>query len=100
MVNPHNITASGPHQAIGSPTNREKFLALLFDTLWDRYRQRVSYVRDYERVIAAAGATFVNDHIAFRTLAAQRHVTGISRVSRIFEGTTLADYIEILEGNQ
>jgi hypothetical protein len=45
----------------------------------------VSYVRDYERVISAAGATFVNDHIAFRTLAGQRPLTGISTLSRIFE---------------
>ena len=85
MANPENATPIGPHQAIAANTNRQRFLARLFDTLWDRYRERVSYVRDYEQVIASAGATFVNDHIAFRTLAAQRHMTGIATVSRIFE---------------
>jgi hypothetical protein len=36
-------------------------------------------------VIAEAGATFVNDHIAFRTFACQQPMTGIASVSRIFE---------------
>ena len=47
-----------------------------FDRLWDRYRERVSYVRDYEKVIAEHGATFVNDHIAFRTFATQEPLGG------------------------
>lgn len=85
MANPDKPTLLGPHQAIAASTNREKFLAALFDTLWDRYRQRVSYVRNYEQVIADAGATFVNDHIAFRTLAAQQPMVGIATISRIFE---------------
>ena len=85
MCNPTTTNYLGPHGVIATRTNRERFLATLFDTLWDRYRQRVSYVRDYEQVIAGAGATFVNDHIAFRTLAAQRRLTGIPTVSRIFE---------------
>mgnify|MGYP002624622281 CR=1 FL=1 len=85
MTNPDNTTPMGPHQAIAAATNREKFLLALFDTLWDRYRQRVSYLRDYEQVIADAGAAFVNDHIAFRTLAAQRPMVGIATIARIFE---------------
>src|SRR5881409_3121576 len=76
---------SGPHQAIPVTTAREKFCAELFDNLWDRYRQRVSYVQTYEKVIRQAKATFVNDHIAFRTFATQQPLAGIATVSRIFE---------------
>ena len=39
----------------------------------------------YERVVAAHGGTFVNDHIAFRTLAWQEPHLGIASVSRVFE---------------
>lgn len=77
--------STGPHGSIAVTTPREKFLAELFDTLWDRYRQRVSYVQTYEQVIRKAGATFFNDHIAFRTFACQQPHTGIASVSRIFE---------------
>lgn len=76
---------SGPHQRLASAAPREKFLAEVFDTLWDRYRSRVSYVQAYEKMVAAAGATFFNDHIAFRTLAVQQPQTGIASVSRVFE---------------
>lgn len=75
----------GPHQAIQAADERERFALELFDTLWDRYRQRVPHVATYERVIQEAGATFVNDHIAFRTFACQRPHTGIASVSRVFE---------------
>jgi len=75
----------GPHGRIAAANDKEKFLAALFDQLWDRYRSRVAYVRDYERMIATAGATFVNDHIAFRTIASQQPTTGIVSLSRIFE---------------
>lgn len=76
---------SGPHSKIDVSTAGERFAVNLFDILWDRYRERVSYVRDYENVIANAGATFVNDHIAFRTLAGQKPLTGIAGLSRMFE---------------
>lgn len=76
---------AGPHSRIDVASDRERFTAQLFDVLWDRYRSRVSYVRDYEQVIRSAGATFVNDHIAFRTLAGQRPLAGIATLSRIFE---------------
>jgi hypothetical protein len=75
----------GPHKAIPVTSGRERFCVELFDVLWDRYRQRVSYVRTYEQVIRAAGATFVNDHIAFRTFAAQQPLAGIAMISRVFE---------------
>jgi hypothetical protein len=77
--------STGPHGSIPVSTPRERFLASLFDTLWDRYRQRVSYVQTYEQVIRKSGATFFNDHIAFRTFANQHPQTGIASVSRIFE---------------
>jgi hypothetical protein len=76
---------TGPHGSIPVSSAREKFLAQLFDTLWDRYRQRVSYVQTYEQVIQSAGASFFNDHIAFRTFALQQPHTGIASISRIFE---------------
>lgn len=75
----------GPHQAIQLADHRERFLAELFDRLWDVYRSRVSYVRTYEEVVKSRQATFVNDHIAFRTFASQRPLTGIATISRIFE---------------
>jgi hypothetical protein len=75
----------GPHRGIAGSSAREKFLAELFDTLWDRYRQRVSHVQTYEKVIREAKATFVNDHIAFRTFATQQPLAGIATISRIFE---------------
>ena len=78
-------TNSGPHQAIPVTSARERFAAQLFDALWMTYRQRVSYVRKYEEVVAAAGAKFVNDHIAFRTFASQTPLAGIASISRIFE---------------
>ena len=77
---------AGPHQAITASDQRERFALELFDILWDRYRRRVKYVADYEQVIHEAGATFVNDHIAFRTFACQQPTTGIVSLSRIFEG--------------
>jgi hypothetical protein len=76
---------NGPHRAIPVSSAREQFCAELFDTLWGRYRQRVSYVQTYEKVIREARATFVNDHIAFRTFATQQPLAGIATISRIFE---------------
>src|SRR5690349_19367910 len=75
----------GPHRGIASSEPREQFTADLLDRLWDVYRSRVAYVRTYEQVVRDAGATFVNDHIAFRTFAAQRPLTGIASLSRVFE---------------
>jgi hypothetical protein len=77
--------ATGPHRAIKVSSEREKFCAEVFDALWERYRERVAYVRKYEEVIRGAGATFVNDHIAFRTFATQQPLAGIASVSRVFE---------------
>jgi Domain of unknown function (DUF1338) len=40
----------------------------LWQQLWERYRTQVSYARTYEEMITSAGGTFINDHIAFRSL--------------------------------
>ncbi|MDP7274701.1 MAG: DUF1338 domain-containing protein [Planctomycetaceae bacterium] len=61
------------------------FLHELFARLLITYRELVSYVRDYEQVVNAAGGTFVNDHIAFRTFAWQQPAAGISAIARPFE---------------
>lgn len=57
------------------------FVRELFHVLWERYRGRVSYVRDYERMVRENGATFVNDHIAFRTLGTTVGTNQIGMVS-------------------
>lgn len=57
----------------------------LIDQLWQVYRQRVSFVGQYESLLSDSCATFVNDHIAFRTLAWQRPQTGIASIARLFE---------------
>lgn len=75
----------GPHRAAAGADPRERFAAELLDRLWLRYRERVGYVRVYERLIAEAGGTFTNDHIALRTLASQIPFTGIATLGRIFE---------------
>ncbi len=75
----------GPHQRLPLHSVAERFLAELLDGLWARYRERVSFVQTYEQVVHRAGATFVNDHIAFRTFACQQPQTGIVTLSRIFE---------------
>ena len=74
-----------PHQNIQTQDEKEKFLVELFDTLWVRYRGRMEYVRKYEEIVRANGAVFINDHIAFRTLASQDPSAGIFMISRIFE---------------
>lgn len=68
-----------------SNDGRDRLTRRLLDVLWHRYRGRVPAVAAYEQVITAAGATFVNDHIAFRTIACQQPMTGIGCVSRMFE---------------
>lgn len=64
---------------------RQQFLAHLFQALWQRYRNRVTWVPMYERLVRDAQATFVNDHIALRTIASQVPLAGIATLARIFE---------------
>ncbi len=61
------------------------FLERLFDHLWKEYRDRVDYARAYEDVLKERGGTFTNDHIAFRTFAAQDKWSGIASIARPFE---------------
>jgi 2-oxoadipate dioxygenase/decarboxylase-like protein len=89
-------TLHAPHQHINVRNEKERFLIELFDTLWERYRGRMEYVRMYENLIAQHKATFVNDHIAFRTVACQNPMLGIFMISRIFEalGYSMANCYE------
>ena len=61
------------------------FVRRVLDALWDRYRERVSYARTYQELVARHGGTFENDHVAFRTFAAQKPWLGIAAVARPFE---------------
>ena len=61
------------------------FLDRLFTFLWEEYRGRVDYARTYENILRGCGGTFRNDHLAFRTFAAQDRWTGIASISRPFE---------------
>lgn len=76
---------AGPHAAIQVDDPRQRLTLELFDLLWETYRQRVPHVVQYEQVVAEAGGRFVNDHIAFRTLASQRPLVGIATLGRLFE---------------
>ncbi|OGR92309.1 MAG: hypothetical protein A2992_06695 [Elusimicrobia bacterium RIFCSPLOWO2_01_FULL_59_12] len=79
------MALQAPHQQISVQSDKESFLVRLFDTLYARYRERMAYVRMYEELVMSNGGTFVNDHIAFRTLAAEKPALGIFMISRIFE---------------
>lgn len=85
MAQTSSSKASGPHSGIAANNPQEQFLAQLLDRLWEGYRSRVSYVRTYEEVVQKFGGTFVNDHIAFRTIASQSPALGIATVSRVFQ---------------
>jgi hypothetical protein len=61
------------------------FLERLFSWLWAEYRDRVDYARAYEDILKRCGANFLNDHVAFRTFAAQTPWSGIAAISRPFE---------------
>ena len=74
-----------PHRHIAVNSEKERFVLKLFDNLWERYRGRVIHVQRYEKMIRDHGGNFVNDHIAFRTIASQHPATGISTLSRLFQ---------------
>lgn len=76
---------AGLQREIANGSAREQFAADLLDRLWAQYRQRVSYVQTYEKVVAQHAARFFNDHIALRTLSCQIPFTGIATLGRIFE---------------
>lgn len=74
-----------PHRRIAAQNATESFLVAIFDSMWERYRSRVEYVRRYEEMIDKHGAVFYNDHIAFRCFASQSPAVGLFSISRIFE---------------
>ena len=74
-----------PHAAIEPRDERETFLVDLLDGLWARYRSRVEPARRYEALVERHGGVFLNDHLAFRTLAWQSPADGIASISRLFE---------------
>eukprot|EP00802_Teleaulax_amphioxeia_P012602 Tamp_12645.p1 GENE.Tamp_12645~~Tamp_12645.p1 ORF type:complete len:340 (+),score=64.64 Tamp_12645:1-1020(+) len=80
-----SMAIPAPHSKIAASSNSERLALSLFDRLWERYRERVSYVNVYEQIVAKNGATFFNDHIALRSLALQDPNLGISSISRLFE---------------
>lgn len=63
------------------------FAAELLAKMWDDYASRVPYAKTYQEMLAELGGTFVNDHMAFRTLAltVSGHDLGISIVKRIWD---------------
>ena len=73
-----------PHAACSTNDPLEEFACQLFDRLWVSYRDRVTYVRDYEAIVAAHGATFFNDHIAFRSMAGACPYSGAASLARLF----------------
>ncbi|MBI4178845.1 DUF1338 domain-containing protein [bacterium] len=76
---------AAPHLDIPAGSEKERFTLKLFDDLWARYIRRVSHVRTYEEIVARHGGKFVNDHIAFRTIAWPDPATGIFTLARIFK---------------
>lgn len=77
----------GPHQRVlgDDPSPQQRLLAFLFDSLWERYREEVPPVQQYEQVIAQADATFVNDHLAFRTLGSAFPSMGVASLAPLFQ---------------
>jgi hypothetical protein len=69
----------------GKPSIKEHFLQDLLDHLWAGYRLKMEYVETYETILAEHGGRFRNDHVAFRTLAAQSPAVGIATLGRFFE---------------
>ena len=48
--------------------NTTQLAQQLWERLWLDYRNRVTYARIYQQMIEASQGTFINDHIAFRSL--------------------------------
>jgi hypothetical protein len=85
FASPKPASRSGPHSAITAHGKQEEFTLEFFDKLWTRYRSRVHYVAVYEEIVRQAGGRFLNDHIAFRTIASEEYNSGIHSVSRPME---------------
>lgn len=68
-------------------TTKIRFISEFLRRLWDDYASRVTYARVYEEMLTDLGGNFVNDHIAFRTLAltVNGHYLGVDNLKRVFE---------------
>ena len=66
---------------------KTQFITQFLRRLWDDYAARVSYARVYEKMLDELGGTFVNDHIAFRTLSltVNGHYLGITNLKRVLD---------------
>eukprot|EP00960_Hanusia_phi_P071064 767461-Hanusia_phi.AAC.4 len=77
---------------VAAKSQAHRFTLTLFDKLWEQYRQRVSYVNVYENIVAQHGASFVNDHVAFRTIQTQAiRSFGFSPLAFILQSSLLID---------
>ena len=72
---------------------KEEFTSQLLHLLWEEYASRVAYARTYQNLLAEMGGTFVNDHLAFRSLALEANGTylGIRNVQRIFDALEFSE---------
>lgn len=70
----------------------EEILTAMLDALWEDYKTRVSYARQYNEMVLERGGRMTNDHIALRTFnhVEQGQPKGIAALSRIF--TSLGYY--------
>lgn len=61
-------------------------LTRLLDALWAQYKARVSYARQYEKMVLERGGRVINDHIAFRTFncATGKQPAGVEAIARVF----------------
>ncbi|MGC8741739.1 MAG: DUF1338 domain-containing protein [Candidatus Sumerlaeaceae bacterium] len=66
---------------------KKQFAQDLLGLMWEDYAARVPYAKTYQNMLAELGGTFVNDHMAFRTLALRvgDHNLGIPIVKRIWD---------------
>jgi hypothetical protein len=64
----------------------QHILDTLLSRLWDIYRKRVEYARQYAELVESRGGDVVNDHIAFRTFNTYTgsQPAGIAAIERVF----------------
>ncbi len=76
---------TGPHARLKLAEPHLQVIAGLFDRLWGQYCRRVQYARAFNDLLGQAGLSFVNDHIAFRTIGMQQPYGGLASVARPLE---------------
>lgn len=65
-----------------------EFARRLLELLWNDYAERIPYARTYQNMLSELNGTFVNDHIAYRSLAVTAPdgtYLGITNIKRIFD---------------